>query len=259
MLKGGNEKISRSEPGAGIHSPEYEPRQSMFRNALIKSSEGAKIVFLFKAHLKKVLPDSLLALRRRYLKRKLRSEFERCAGVKGIFTQIYDRGYWGQPEDLGERYFSGSGSHYAELVDPYIRAVTNALSSLGEKPDAVDLGCGDFAVGSRIRSYCGKYIACDVVEGLVARNRKKYENDDIEFRVVDIVNDELPDGGVVFIREVFQHLSNGDIEKVLPKLLKYRFAVVSEHLPLAAGFVRIWIRQPDPTSELKAIRKVEWS
>jgi SAM-dependent methyltransferase len=116
--------------------------------------------------------------------------------------------------------------------------VNSFLLSLDKKPDVVDLGCGDFAVGSRIRPYCGKYIAADVVEGLIAQNKEKYAKDDVEFRVLDIIDDDLPEGDVVFLRQILQHLSNSDIEKVVPKLsAKYRFAILTEHLPLSDQFV----------------------
>jgi SAM-dependent methyltransferase len=146
-----------------------------------------------KEHLRKVIPDSVLALRRRYHGNKA-NKFLHRATRKEIFTRIYERAYWGQSGDRGEPYYSGPGSHSAESIDRYVAAVTTLLSSLDKKPDVVDLGCGDFAVGSRVRRYCGRYIACDIVEGLISRNKSKYAKDDVEFRVVDIVNDDLPEG-----------------------------------------------------------------
>ena len=189
-----------------------------------------------KAYLKKMIPDPVLRWRGRYLERKT-NEYLRRTHPKEIFTMIYNRGYWGQSNDRGETYYSGPGSHSAEALDVYVNAVRDFLLSFDEKPDVVDLGCGDFAVGSQVRAYCDRYVACDIVEGLISRNRARYANDNVEFRVVDITNDELPEGDVVFIRQVFQHLSNSDIEKVLVKVLtKYRFMIVSEHLPLSDKF-----------------------
>ena len=190
-----------------------------------------------KGHLRKLLPDSVLAWRRRQLESKMKNELLRCTDAKDIFTKIYDRGYWGRSGNRGERYYSGSGSHRSDIVDTYVFAVTDFLSSLGKRADAVDLGCGDFAIGSRIRPSCGKYIACDVVDGLIIHNRARYSKSEVEFRVVDIVNDELPAGDVVIIRQVLQHLSNSDIEKVVAKLKGYRFIILTEHLPVSDTFV----------------------
>ena len=199
--------------------------------------KGTADMSSIKSHLKKAIPDAVLALRQRYLERKM-NKFLRHAHPKDIFTKIYERSIWGQSDDRGERYYSGDGSHKAEAVDNYVSAVVNVLLSLDRKPDAVDLGCGDFAVGSRISPFCGRYIACDIVDGLIIRNRARYARSDVEFRAVDIVNDDLPNGDVVFIRQVFQHLSNSDIQKVTAKLLaKYSLIILSEHLPLSDKFV----------------------
>jgi hypothetical protein len=190
-----------------------------------------------KACLKKAMPGSILAVRRRYLERKT-NEFLRSASRKDIFTQVYDRAHWGHSAEQEERYYSGHGSHNPEGIDTYVSAVTKFLLSLDGSRNAVDLGCGDFSVGSRIRPYCGRYIACDIVEGLITRNRARYANDNVEFRALDIVGDDLPEGDVVFIRQVFQHLSNRDIENVLVRALaKYPLMVVTEHLPLSDRFV----------------------
>jgi site-specific recombinase XerC len=48
-----------------------------------------------------------------------------------------------------------------------------------------------------------------------------------------MIADDLPDGDVCFVRQVFQHLSNGQIAQVLPKLRKYRRIYITEHLPSA--------------------------
>jgi hypothetical protein len=191
-----------------------------------------------KVHLKKIIPDSVLALRRRYLQGKVKNEMFRCVSAKDTFTKIYDEGHWGRSNEHGDKYYSGAGSHSDEIVDVYVSAVNDFLMSLDKKPDVVDLGCGDFAVGSRIRPSCGKYIAADVVEGLINQNKERYTKDDVEFRIVDIINDDLPEGDAVFLRQVLQHLSNSDIEKIVAKLsAKYRFMILTEHLPMSDRFV----------------------
>jgi hypothetical protein len=191
-----------------------------------------------KAYIKKIIPKSILAWRANNLEKKQSKEFHGLTTPKDTFTKIYDGGYWGRSKERGEKYYSGSGSHGGEIVECYVSAVSGFLQSLGHKPDAVDLGCGDFAVGTQVRPHCGKYIAADVVEGLIERNRLIYGSDGVDFQVLDMINDELPDGEVVFIRQVLQHLSNSDIAKVVPKLsTKYRYLVLTEHLPISSGFV----------------------
>jgi hypothetical protein len=168
-----------------------------------------------KAHIKKLIPVSVLALRHRYLEarearmeRRIKKALERCVDAKDIFTKIYDGGYWGRSKNLrDDKYYSGLGSHSCEIVDPYIAAVKGFLLSTDKQLNAVDLGCGDFAVGSQIRPYCNKFIGGDVVERLINRNKERYGKEDAEFCVLDIINDDLPGGDLVFLRQVLQHLS----------------------------------------------------
>ena len=123
------------------------------------------------------------------------------------------------------------------MVAGYVNAVSEFLRGLG-KPDVVDLGCGDFKVGSQIRPLCGRYTACDVVPELIDFNRGAYEQLDVDFRVLDITADALPEGDVVFVRQVFQHLSNAAIAKAMAKIVAhYKYLVLTEHVPALAGFV----------------------
>lgn len=46
-----------------------------------------------------------------------------------------------------------------------------------------------------------------------------------------MIEENLPVGDVVFIRQVFQHLSNEQILKVANKLYQYKFLILSESLP----------------------------
>jgi hypothetical protein len=111
------------------------------------------------------------------------------------------------------------------------------LRTFDKKPNVVDIGCGDFFVGSQIRKLCGSYTACDIVEPLIAFNKAKYKLLNVNFRVLDLTKDELPDGDVLFIRQVFQHLSNEQIKMALPQISKtYKYFVLTEHLPAHKSF-----------------------
>lgn len=157
--------------------------------------------------------------------------------VEQIFTSIYANRTWGASGEQGQPFFSGSGSHSEAIVTRYVEAVRAFLATLPGKPDVVDLGCGDFNVGSRIRPYCGRYVACDVVRPLVAHNQEAFRGLDVDFRELDMTAEELPAGDVVFIRQVLQHLSNSKIAAVVEKVRRtYRYLVLTEHLPTAGDF-----------------------
>ena len=183
--------------------------------------------------LKSLIPSFILVARRNLLNAKECKRLESLTS-KEAFTKIYSEGLWGKSNDWG--FYSGTGSHTGEIVSAYVNAVEKFLTSFEKKPDVVDLGCGDFAVGLQIRDLCANYIACDVVEQLIICNKEKFKELNVDFRVLDITSDELPVGDIVFIRQVLQHLSNKKILAVLHKLQKYRYIILTEHLPDAVNF-----------------------
>jgi hypothetical protein len=155
----------------------------------------------------------------------------RSESLDDVFTQVYREGLWGAPRPWRRsRFFSGPGSHDAAIVKPYIAAVEAFVRSR-ETMDAVDLGCGDFNVGRRIRKCFNKYTACDIVPELIRHNERVFAGIDVAFQCLNISVDPLPPGDIVFLRQVLQHLSNEQISRVVTKLMQYRFLILTEHLP----------------------------
>lgn len=150
-----------------------------------------------------------------------------------IFPAIYRSRIWGGR--LSRRYHSGPGSRDAAVVGPYVAAVAQYLVELG-RPSIVDLGCGDFHVGRKLLPYAATCVACDIVPDLIAFNDRKYRAANLQFRVVDAIDDDLPQAGVIVVRQVLQHLSNAQVAKISSKLKQYKAAVVTEHLPAGADF-----------------------
>jgi hypothetical protein len=156
-----------------------------------------------------------------------------------IFTNVYQKKLWGEslPENESP-FYSGLGSSDPQIVDPYVDTVKQFFSSFPTKKKAVDLGCGDFRVGSRIVDSFDLYIACDVVPELVDFNKQYWQHLPVEFRVVDLAKDEIPTGEVLILRQVLQHLSNDDIFKfikVIPS--SFRYLLLTEHLPSENDFL----------------------
>lgn len=134
-----------------------------------------------------------------------------------IFNDIYEENHWGFSERDNRKYYSGAGSHDGNIVVPYIESVQDFLLTFDEKPNIIDLGCGDFFLGSTLRAFCNHYIACDIVEPLISYNKEKFNKLDVDFRLLDITNDELPAADVVIVRQILQHLSNFEIKKFVEK------------------------------------------
>jgi hypothetical protein len=162
--------------------------------------------------------------------------------TKRIFENIYLCKGWGSSGDPQDRFFSGSGTRTQEIAGPYISAVTFFLDGfkmiMGRPADVVDLGCGDFFIGSKLRPHCGRYVACDIVPSLIEFNRDKFRKDNVEFLALDFTEDELPAADVVFVRQVFQHLENSQINKALNNIsTRYDYLLLTEHLPSEFDFM----------------------
>jgi hypothetical protein len=187
--------------------------------------------------LRNFLPQTLVGFARR-IRDRFKSGRVDTRPPREVFSEVYEKGLWGKSSDPNRPYFSGSGSHEEAIVTRYVQSVGDFLRTLPRKPNVVDLGCGDFAVGSQIRPLCERYVACDVVPSLIEHNRSEYRTLDVDFRLIDISSDELPHGDIAFIRQVLQHLPNSRIAKLVPKLEQhFTHLILTEHLPSAATFV----------------------
>jgi hypothetical protein len=155
-----------------------------------------------------------------------------------IFAGIYAHGRWGRDADTPQDWFSGSGSHNPAISDGYVAAIRDFAGQFAQPPGVADLGCGDFHIGAQLRSAFGAYVACDVVPGLIARNRQRYASLGVDFRVLDITTGDLPRAEIILVRQVLQHLSNRDIAAFVRQVAgACRWLVVTEHWPASAGFV----------------------
>ena len=149
--------------------------------------------------------------------------------TKDAMDQVYKLKLWGSNSS---EFYSGDGSHLPEIVVPYIEKVASFLKSF-EKPLIVcDLGCGDFNIGKELIPYTEKYFAVDIVEDLIKFNKEKFKADNLEFQCLNIAEDELPKGDCAIIRQVFQHLSNNEIQTIVNKLSNFKYILITEHLPI---------------------------
>jgi SAM-dependent methyltransferase len=137
---------------------------------------------------------------------------------------------WGNAP--GHVFFSGRGSHENTIVDSYVAAIQKFFSTLPIKPSVLDLGCGDFNIGSKLRSMCSTFIACDIVAELIEHNKLKYGHLNVEFVTADITDYHPQNVDVIFARQIFQHLSNDQIVKCVKNIVtRCQYLIVTEHLP----------------------------
>lgn len=147
--------------------------------------------------------------------------------LRSVFANIYREGLWGgRPGEL----YSGPGSHDDSICVPYVNKIIEFLKGYeAKKPRVVDLGCGDFNVGRQLAPHCFQYVGADIVEDLIKKHSETEHAKQVRFCVLDMIKDELPDGDIALVRQVFQHLSNEQISKILPKLKKYKVVFITEH------------------------------
>lgn len=155
-----------------------------------------------------------------------------------IFDAIYAGGRWG---DDGEALCSGEGSRGVPL-DLSIEPIASVI--LQDNFQSIsDIGCGDFHFGEALLAklpptvtYFGIDVSSVVIEHL---HKSGIENDRIKFAQIDATTTQLPRCDVAIVRQVFQHLSNDNIQKILTNLRSCANLIVVEHFP--------------PPSELRAL------
>ena len=148
--------------------------------------------------------------------------------TKKAMEQIYDLNLWGENST---KFYSGFGSHNPEIVIPFIDVVKEFLTSFKNPITVLDLGCGDFNIGNQLVNHTKNYVAVDIVEDLINYNKMKFKADNLEFRCLDIAKDSLPKADCVILRQVLQHLSNAEVQRILNKLINFKYVILTEHIP----------------------------
>lgn len=151
--------------------------------------------------------------------------------TKDVMSQIYQKYLWGGTDS---DFYSGEGSHNPKIVNSYLDVVIAFLKSQKKPLTVCDLGCGDFNIGKHITTYCYKYIAIDIVENLIDRNKTLFKETNLEFLCLDIATDLFPIGDCIVLRQVLQHLSNREIQRILKKIESCKYLILTEHMPLGS-------------------------
>lgn len=165
-----------------------------------------------------------------------RDIFLRGRDAEAIFSQIYERNLWDDPESA-----SGRGSTL-QRTTVIRRVLPELLRDVGAE-SLLDAPCGDFnwMRATDLRSV--KYIGADVVPSLIARNEQTYSRDDRKFVVLDITKSAIPRVDVILCRDCFAHLSFRNIFSGLANFKRsnseYLFATthtrVRKHRDIATG------------------------
>jgi hypothetical protein len=148
--------------------------------------------------------------------------------VGQAFDQVYRTSMWKRGNST-----SGPGSE-GPLAQRYITVVLDYASRHGLRT-VVDAGCGDFTVGSILAPHFERYTAFDASQHIIETNRQRYAHltdQNVTFTVADMTSEVFPEADLILIRQVFQHLTNAQIERALENLeaSKWRRALVTEEV-----------------------------
>jgi hypothetical protein len=156
--------------------------------------------------------------------------------LSDIFKNIYLKKEWGDPTELGidnnHIFFSGTGS-YSQASSDYIEFIVSYVKSNKIKR-IVDLGCGDFNIGKHITQRLPNvfYWGVDIFDEIINYNKLHFSSDYIQFSKIDTTKELVPEGDLLLIREVFQHLSNDSISKVINlQLNNFEKVLITECYP----------------------------
>jgi len=189
----------------------------------------------FLSVIKKHTPWPVRLLSRR-VRRRIAYLTQPQRSPREVFSRIYAENLWGTGKPVGNdlyAFYSGPGSEES-AARPYADCVRRFIEEQGIR-SVVDLGCGDFRVGRLIANPGIDYIGVDIVEPVITENTARFSSERIQFRCLDVIADAIPDGELILLREVLQHLSNEQVVAILAKLRKFRWVIVTEVHPGPPG------------------------
>jgi len=128
-----------------------------------------------------------------------------------IFAKIHRLKGWGGGESI-----SGPGSS-RERVSSFLPELIDLVQSLGVST-LLDAPCGDFNWAQPLADSVPFYIGIDVVPSLVANCNQRFSSTRRRFLCLDVVENVLPQAGLVLSRDGLVHLSESDIIRALHNL-----------------------------------------
>ena len=143
------------------------------------------------------------------------------ADAEDIYRQIYATDHW--------QGGSGPGST-ADASAEYRRIVQRLLAST-EIRRVLDVGCGDWQVGSLLDWSGIDYTGVDVVDSVIAANKARFGTAQVHFEVADARTGQLPPADLLLIKDVLQHWPTADVQRFLAGTLpRYRYALITNDI-----------------------------
>ncbi len=130
---------------------------------------------------------------------------------KSIFEDIYVNNKWGDNES-----YSGGGSGLIQTNK--LRAEFSKILVEYNIKSILDIPCGDFYWMKLINLNGINYIGADIVSEMIKKNIKNHSSENINFKVLDLLEDNLPMTDLILVRDCLVHFSESDIYKALKNI-----------------------------------------
>ena len=153
-----------------------------------------------KLVIKKFLYDWVLKWFRKNNTAKFRN-----MSTEQVFTEIYRSKHWKSTDNV-----SGPGSEINQ-TETLIREL-NVLFKELNIVSVLDIPCGNFHWMQKVDLSKIKYVGADIVTELIESNKQKYqESERLNFQVLNLITDRLPQCDLIIVRDCLVHFSNKDI------------------------------------------------
>lgn len=133
--------------------------------------------------------------------------------VTKVFEDIFSNNGWKGVESV-----SGRGSDSDQVKD-LVEELPILFRELGIQ-SILDLPCGDFNWMKNIDLEGYNYIGADIVKQIIVNNNSTHARNGVEFRQIDLINDDLPKVDLILNRDCLIHFSNADVLKALKNVCR---------------------------------------
>ena len=151
---------------------------------------------------------------------------------KQVFTSIYKSNHWVQDDHILPKNsisVSGHGSNINTNQFFNLQKIFTKIIIDKDINSVLDMPCGDFLwFYEIIKNKNIDYLGIDIVKELIEANRRKYQNKNFSFINYDIVNfDTNKKFDLILIRDLFIHIQNSDIKKIIKNVEKINFKYIA--------------------------------
>jgi len=150
--------------------------------------------------------------------------------MEDVFTHIYESAHWGNNKNNNYSGSSGGGSEIDYNV-PFINTLKKILH-VGKIRHIVDLGCGDFKIGTLVYDDIDVlYTGYDSYKKVIEHHKTQYQEPKYTFKHLDFYTNKesIVEGDMCILKDVLQHWTTEQIYIFLDYIIeskKYKFILM---------------------------------